>query len=86
MAALHQYSKELVANFIFRFHATCLKIEDLFVAGELYRFVRALVPKVRVRVELRGPRGFTEAAMFAKHADAMIARVSGQDTPKSWQK
>ena len=37
-------------------------------------------------MELRGPQNFHEAAMFVKQVDAMITRVSGQDTRKSWQK
>ena len=37
-------------------------------------------------MELHGPQNFHKAAMFAERADAMITRVSGQDTQKSWQK
>ena len=39
-----------------------------------------------MQVELRGPRDFHEAAMFAERADAVLTRVSGQDTCKPWQK
>ena len=33
----------------------------------LDRFVRALVPEIRLQMELRGPQNFHEAAMFAEH-------------------
>ena len=49
-------------------------------------FVHALVPEIRLQVELRGPQDFHEAAMFAERADAMITRVSGQDMRKPWLK
>ena len=39
LATMHQYSREIVADFVFRFHATCLKIEDLSDAKKLDRFV-----------------------------------------------
>ena len=55
-------------------------------AEKLDRFVRALIQDIRLQVELRGPQNFHEAAMFAERADAVITRVSGQDTRKSWQK
>ena len=86
MVVLHQYNKESVADFVFCFYATCLKIEDLSAAEKLDRFVRALVPDVRLQVELRGPRNFTEVVMFAEHADAVIMHVSSQDMQKPWQK
>ena len=50
------------------------------------RFVRALAQDIRLQVELHGPQNFHEAAMFAEWADAVITRVSGQDTHKLWQK
>ena len=58
-------AKENVADFVFRFRATCLKIPDLSEAEKLDRFVRALAQDIRLQVELRGPRDFHEAAMFA---------------------
>ena len=64
--------KKLVADFVSRFHATCLKIQDLSEAEKLDRFVRALVPDIRLQVELRGPQNFHKAAMFAERVDAVI--------------
>ena len=75
-----------MADFGAHFHATCLKIQDLPEAKKLDRFFCALIPDIRLQVELRGPQNFHEAAMFAERADAVIMRVSGQDTRKSWQK
>ena len=75
-----------MADVISRFCSTCLKIQDLSEAEKMDRFIRALVPDIRLQVELRGPQNFHEAAMFAEHADAVITCVSGQDTRKSWQK
>ena len=86
LATMRQYGKESVADFVFRFRATCLKIPDLSEAEKLDRFVRALAQDIRLQVELRGPQDFHEAAMFAERADAVITRVSGQDTRKPWQK
>ena len=86
LATMQQYGKESVADFVFRFRATCLKIPDLSEAEKLDRFVRALAEDIRLQVELRGPQDFHEAAMFAERADAVITRVSGQDTWKPWQK
>ena len=83
---MQQYGKESVADFVFRFHATCLKIPDLSEAEKLDRFVRALAHDIRLQVELCGPQDFHEAAMFAEWADAVITRVSGQDTRQLWQK
>ena len=48
-------------DFVFRFHTTCLKIQDLSKAQKLDRFICALVPEVRLQVELRGPLNFHEA-------------------------
>ena len=48
LAGLHQYSKESVADFVFRFRATCLKIADLSNAEKLDRFICALVPDIRM--------------------------------------
>ena len=50
------------------------------------RFVHALVPEVRLQVELRGPLDFHEAMMYAEHGDAVIVHASSQDTGKPWQK
>ena len=86
LATMRQYAKESVADFVSRFRATCLKITDLSEAEKLDRFVRALAQDIRLQVELRGPRDFHEAAMFAERADAVLTRVSGQDTRKPWQK
>ena len=77
LAVLHRYKNESEADFVFCFHATYLKIEDLAAGEKLYRFVRALVPEVRLQVELRGPRDFAEAAMFTKFVAAVIMCISG---------
>ena len=50
----------------------CLKIADLSEAEKLDRFVRALLPDIRLQVELRGPTDFHEVAMFAERVDAVI--------------
>ena len=86
LAMMQKYAKESVADFVFRFRAICLKIPDLSEAEKLDRFVRTLAQDIRLQVELRGPRDFHEAAMFAERADAVLMRVSGQDTCKPWQK
>ena len=75
-----------MADFLFRFREVCLKIQDLSEAEKLDRFLRALVPNVRVQVELRGPAQFQEAAMYAERADSVLTRVSGQDSGKKWHK
>ena len=85
-AMLHQYSKESVADFVFHFCVTCLKIDDLSDAEKLDRFVHVLVPKIQLQVELRGPLDFHEVAMFVEHGDAVISRVARQDAWKPWQK
>ena len=77
LARMRQYGKESVADFVFRFCATCLKIPDLSEVEKMDRFVRALAQEIRLQVELRGPQNFHEAAMFAERADAVITRVSG---------
>ena len=48
-------------------------------------FVCALVPDVRLQVELREPRDFHEAAMLAEGANVVIPRISGQDSRRNWQ-
>ena len=58
LAGLRQYGKETVADFVSRFLATCLKIQDLSEAEKLDRFVRALIQDIRLQVELRGPKTF----------------------------
>ena len=83
---MRQYAKESVADFVFRFRATCLKIPDLSEAEKLDRFVRALAQEIRLQVELRGPQDFHEATRFAERADTVIMLVSGQDTHRLWQK
>ena len=75
-----------MADFISRFRTTCLKIQDLSEAEKLDGFVRALVPDIRLQVELRGLQNFHEAAMYAERADAVITRVASHDTRKSWQR
>ena len=85
MAVLQQYNEESIADFVFRFHAMRLKIADLSKAEKLDRFVRALVPDIRLQVELRGPTDFHEAAVFAERADAVILWIPGQDSRKHWQ-
>ena len=77
LVTMWQYGKESVADFVFRFRATCLKIPDLSEAEKLDRFIRALAQDICLQVELRGPQDFHQAAMFAEWADAVITRVSG---------
>ena len=43
LAAMKQYARESVADFVYRFRATCLRVPDLSEAEKLDRFVRALV-------------------------------------------
>ena len=83
LATMRQYARESVADFVFRFRATCLKVPDLSEAEKLDRFVRALAQDIRLQVELRGPADFHEAAMFAERADAVITRVAGHDARKT---
>ena len=63
-----------MVDFVSRFRATCLKIQDLSEAEKLDRFVHALIQDIRLQVELRGPQNFHEATMFAERADAVITR------------
>ena len=86
LAKLYQYGKESVADFLYRFRATCLKIDDLSEVEKLDRFVRALVSDVRMQVELRAPGTFMDAALYAERADAVLSRVAGHDSKKNWQK
>ena len=74
LATMRQYARESVADFVYRFRATCLRVPDLSEAEKLDRFVYALVQEVRLQVELRGPNNFHEAAMFAECADAVITQ------------
>ena len=83
LATMRQYARESVADFVYRFRATCLRVPDLSEAEKLDRFVRALVQEVRLQVELRGPNNFHEAAMFAERADAVITRVAGHNAQKT---
>ena len=83
LATMRQYARESVADFVFRFRATCLKVPDLSEAEKLDRFVCALVQEIRLQVELRGPVNFHDAAMFAERADAVITRVAGHDVRKT---
>ena len=86
VAMMWQSGRESIADFVFRFRATCLKIPDLSEAEKMDRFVSALAQDVRLQVELRGPQDFHEAAMFAERADMVLTRISGQDARKLWQK
>ena len=83
LATMRQYARESVADFVFRFRATCLKVPDLSKAEKLDCFIRALVQDIRLQVELRGPADFHEAAMFAECADAVITHVAGHDARKT---
>ena len=42
LATMRQSGRESVADFVFRFHATCLKIPDLSAAEKMDRFMCAL--------------------------------------------
>ena len=86
LANLYQYGKESVADFLHRFWSACLKIDNLSEEEKLGRFVRALVPDVRMQVELRGPANYHDAAMYAERADAVLSRVAGHDSRKNWHK
>ena len=83
LAAMKQYARESVADFVYRFRATCLRVPDLSEPEKMDRFVRALAQDIRLQVELRGPNTFQEAAMFAERADAVITRVAGHSTQKA---
>ena len=48
LATMRQYARESVADFVFRFHATCLKVPDLSEAEKLDRFVCTLVQDIRL--------------------------------------
>ena len=52
LATMRQYAHESVTDFVFRFHATCLKVPDLSEAEKLDRFVYTLVQDIRLHVEL----------------------------------
>ena len=43
LATMKQYARESVADFVYRFRATCLRVPDLSEAKKLDRFIRALV-------------------------------------------
>ena len=75
VARHRQFNKESIANFVFRFRAMCLKINDLSEAEKLDRSVRALVSKIRLQEELRGPRDFHEPVVFAERVDSVILRI-----------
>ena len=83
---MYQYGKESVADVLYRFRATYLKVDNLSEAEKLDRFAHALVLDVRMQVELRGPGAFHDAAMYAERADAVLSRVAGHDARKHWQK
>ena len=70
---IRQYGRESVADFLFKFWEVCLKINDLPEAEKLDRFLHALVPNVRVKVELRGPAHFQEAVVYAEWVDVCSA-------------
>ena len=77
---MRQYAWGGVADFGFRFRATCLKVPDLSEAEKLDRFVRALVQDIRLQVELARPNRFSRGGtMFAERADAIITRVASHD-------
>ena len=80
---MRQYAWESVADFVYRFKVTCLRVPDVSEAEKLDRFVRALVQEVCLQVELHGPNNFHEAAMFAKCADAVITHVAGHNAQKT---
>ena len=61
-------------------------INDLPEAEKLDQFLRALGSNVRVRVELRGPTNLQQVAMCAECTDAILSRVSSQDSCQKWQK
>ena len=61
-------------------------INDLLEAEKMDPFLRVLVPNVRVKLELRRPADFQEAALYAKRADTALARASGQDYCMKWHK
>ena len=73
LANLYQYGKESVADFLYRFKTTCLKIDNLSEVEKLDKFVHALVPDVRMRVELGGPFTFHNVAMYAERADTVLS-------------
>ena len=85
LATMYQYSRESVADFLYRFRAACLKIEHLSEDEKLDRFVRALVSDVRLQVELRNPATFNDAALYAERADAVLARTTGHGSRQQWQ-
>ena len=58
LATMQQYAHESIVDFVFRFHAMCLKVPDLSEAAKLDRFVRTLVQEIRLQVELRGLANF----------------------------
>ena len=68
LATLHQGNRQSVADFLFKFREVCLKISDLSKAEKLDQFLRALVPNVRMQIQLRGPAHFHEAAMSVERA------------------
>ena len=47
-ATMRQYAQESVADFVYRFRATCLKVLDLSEAEKMDRFVRALLQEIRL--------------------------------------
>ena len=66
LASVQQYARENVTDFLFQFRGICLKISDLGEAEKLDRFCRALLPSVRLQVELRGPATFPEPAAYTE--------------------
>ena len=48
LADLKKFNRESVADFVFRFRVTCLNIADLLEAEKLDRFIRVLVPEIRL--------------------------------------
>ena len=86
LATMYQYGKESVADFLHRFRSACLKINNLSEDEKLDRFVRALVPDIRMQVELRTPHSYHDAAMYAERADAVLSRTTGHGSRQNWHK
>ena len=48
LATMRQYARESVADFVYRFRATCLKVPDLSKAEKMDRFVCTLVQEIQL--------------------------------------
>ena len=60
LATMRQSGRESVADFVFRFRATCLKIPDLSEVEKMDHFVRALAQDVRLQWSYEVPEIFTK--------------------------